>query len=172
MGRKAEREESVGNKKFGALSAVVLALTLLAVPLAQATEAERESYKEEVEPICKANTKANERILKGVRAKVRAGKLKAAARQFSRAAAALRKTHAELKAVPQPPADRARLTKWLQYVEIEATLFQKTAAKLKAGNKSAAQAMVIRLTQNANKANNQVLVFEFRYCRFEPSKFT
>ena len=161
----------MGKKSFGLLSAVVLALALLALP-AQAEEVTRESYKEAVEPICKANTKANERILKGVRGKVKAGKLKAAGRQFSRAATALRKTVKELRAVPRPPADEAKLIKWLKTVEEEANLFQKTAQKLKAGNKNGALAMVIRLEHNANVANNQVLGFEFHYCRFEPSKFT
>ncbi len=162
----------MGKKSIGLLSVVVLALAMLALPVAQAEEVTRESYKEAVEPICKANTKANERILKGVRGKVKAGKLKAAAGQFSRAATALRKTHGELKAVPQPPADQAKLTKWLKYVKEEANLFQKTANKLNAGNKNGALGMVIRLEHNANQANNQVLGFEFDYCRFEPSKFT
>ncbi|HEY5709928.1 MAG TPA: hypothetical protein VIS51_11085 [Solirubrobacterales bacterium] len=162
----------MGKKSFGLLSAVVLAMAMLVLPVAQADDAERQSYKEAVEPICKANTQANERILKGVRGKVRAGKLKAAAGQFSRAATALRKTHKELKAVPQPPTDQAKLAKWLKYVEEEANLFQRTAKKLNAGDKNGALAMVIKLEHNANLANNQVLGFEFRYCRFEPSKFT
>jgi hypothetical protein len=174
MGALPESQEggyAVGKKILGAMSAVVLALTTLAAPVAQA-EVTPESYKEAVEPICKSNTEANERILKGVRGEVKAGKLKVAAGQFARAATALKKTHGELKAVPQPPADQAKLTKWLGYVETEATLFQKMATKLRAGDKNGAQAMVLRLTRNANKANNLVLGFEFRYCRFEPSKFT
>ncbi len=172
MGMKAKKGRYVvGKKSFGAMSVAVLALTMLAAPVAQA-EVTRESYKEAVEPICKANTEANERILKGVRGKVKAGKLKAAGSQFARASTALKKTKGELEAVPQPPADQAKLTKWLGYVGTEATLFQKTATKLKAGDKNGAQAMVIRLTRNANQANSQVLAFEFRYCRFEPSKFT
>ena len=172
MGLNAKKGRcAVGKKSFGAASVVVLALSALITPVAQA-EVTRESYKEAVEPICKSNTEANERILKGVRGEVKSGKLKAAGTQFSRASAALSKTHGELKAVPQPPADQARLGKWLGYVKTEATLFQKTATKLKAGDKNGAQAMVILLNQNANKANNQVLGFEFRYCRFEPSKFT
>jgi hypothetical protein len=163
----------VGKKLFGVLSVVVLVLSMLAAPLAQAAEeVTREGYTEAVEPICKVNAEANEKILKGVRAKVKAGKLDAAARQFSRAATALRKTIKQLKAVPQPSADQAKLAKWLRYVEAEATLFEKTAKKLKADDRNGAQAMVIRLTHNANQANNQVLAFEFRYCRFEPSKFT
>jgi hypothetical protein len=162
----------VGKKSFGVLSVLVLAWTFLAVPFAQAAEVTRESYTEAVEPICKTNTQANERILKGVRSKVKAGKLKEAGTQFSRAATALKKTLAQLKAVPQPTADQAKLAKWLQYIGTEVTLFQKTATKLKAEDKAGAQAMVIRLTHHANQANNQVLGFEFRYCRFEPSKFT
>lgn len=159
-------------KMRSASIAVVLALALLAVPMAQATEVTRESYVAAVEPICKANTQANEKILKGVRGKVKAGQLKVAARQFSRAASALRKTITQLKAVPQPAADKTTLTKWLKYVSTEAELFESTAKELKANDKNAAFAMVIRLEHNAKQANNQVLDFEFRYCRFEPSKFT
>jgi len=162
----------VGKKSFAVISAVVLALTAVAVPLVQAEEVTRESYKEAVEPICKANTQANERILKGVRKEVKEGKLKPAGRKFARAATALRATVKELKAVPKPPEDAAKLTKWLKTVEEEANLFQQTANKLKAGNKNGALQMVIRLEHNANVANNQVLGFEFHYCRFEPSKFT
>src|SRR5204862_4925409 len=98
---------------------------MAAAPIARAEEVTRESYREAVEPICKANTQANERILKGVRADVRAGKLKAAGRQFGKAGAALKRTHAELKAVPQPPADATKLTKWLSLIGTEVTLFQK-----------------------------------------------
>lgn len=162
----------VGKKSFAVLTAVVMALTALAAPFAQAAEITRDEYKEQVEPICKANVQANEKILKGVRAKVKAGKLKAAGTQFSQAANALHKAVVQLKAVPQPTADEARLAKWLKYVQEEEGLFRKTASKLKAGDKNGAQAMVIRLTHNANQANNQVLPFEFKYCRFEPSKFT
>lgn len=151
---------------------MAVAVALLVVPLAFAAETTREAYAEAVEPICKANTQANEKILKGVRSKVKAGKLDAAASQFSKAASALRKAITQLKTVPQPTADEAKLAKWLKYVEEEASLFQKTAKKLSAGDKIGAQRMVIQLTRNANQANNQVLGFEFKYCRFEPSKFT
>jgi hypothetical protein len=170
MGTRGRKQ--VGKKIFAALSTVVLALAMLSGPFAEAAEVTRESYKEKVEPICKANTEANEKILKGVRSKVKAGKLKAAGAQFAKAGAALHKAIVQLKAVPQPTADQAKLAKWLKYVEEEESLFLKTAKKLKAGDKTGAQAMVIRLTHNANQANNQVLAFEFKYCRFEPSKFT
>jgi hypothetical protein len=154
-----------------ALTLAAAALLVAAVPAA-ATEVTRTTYTAQVEPVCKANSQANEKILKGVRGKVKAGKLDAAAAQFSAAAAALEKTLTELKGIPQPPADKAKLTKWLSYVKAEADLFEATAKKLAADDKAGAQAMVIRLTHNANLANNQTLGFEFDYCRFDPSQYT
>lgn len=151
-------------------SLVAVAVLLAAVP-ASATEAERAVYKEAVEPICKKNTEANEKILKGVRAKVKSGKYDVAAKQFLRAAKALKKTRAQLARVPKPEEDTAKLNKWLRYVKTEATLFESIARKLKKDEVTAAQKMVVRLVSNARQANNQVLDFEFRYCRFQPSKF-
>lgn len=162
----------VGKKSFAALTAGVLTLSMLASPFAVAAEVTRESYKEAVEPICKANTQANEKILKGVRRKVKSGKLKQAGKQFEKAGRALHRAIAQIRAVPQPSADKARLAKWLKYVGEEEKLFLKGAKQLKAGKKTAAQETVLKLNSNANKANNQVLPFEFKYCRFEPSKFT
>ncbi len=162
----------MGKKILAALGVVVLTLSMLASPLALAAEVTRESYKEAVEPICKTNTEANEKILKGVRQKVQKGQLKIAGTQFEKAGKALHKAIVQLKAVAQPTADQAKLAKWLKYVGEEEKLFLKGAKQLKEGNKTAAQATVIRLNHNANQANNQVLAFEFKYCRFEPSKFT
>lgn len=150
--------------------AMFLTLLLVAVP-SLAAEVTRESYKEVVEPICKANTEANEKILEGVRAKVKAGKLDAAAKQFRAAARALKRTRAQLVQVPKPPADVTRLTKWLGYVKTEIELFESVARKLSNDEKTAAQKMVVRLISTARQANNTVLEFEFRYCRFQPSKF-
>jgi hypothetical protein len=163
---------SVGKRILGAVGAFTLTWAMLAVPFAQATEMTRESYKAAVEPICKTNAEANERILKGVRKEVKEGKLKLAGTKFSKAATALHRTLLQLRAVEKPPADTTKLEKWLKDVALEVTLFQKTAKDLKDGNKAGAQAMVIKLTHNATQANNLVLGFEFHYCRFEPSKFT
>lgn len=154
-----------------ALILAAVSLALLA-PLAFAAEISRSEYVAKVEPICKVNAKANERILKGVRSLVRRNKLRLAAAKFAKAGAALKKTYRQLKAVPQPTADEARLAKWLRYVKIEADLFTRVAKKLRAGQRGAAQTLVNRLTRNANRANATVLAFNFRYCRFEPSKFT
>ena len=153
---------------------LILCVLSLLAPSAGAAEAEvtRTSYREAVEPICEANTEANERILAGVRHEVRAGRLRPAAAQFSRAARALERTIAELRAVAPPPADRSRLSRWLGKVSVEASLFERIASKLRAGQKAQAERMVVKLTNNANQANNVVTAFEFRYCRLEPSRFT
>lgn len=145
---------------------------LLAAPFAAGAEQTRESYTAQVEPICKVNVEASGRILEGVRGMVKAGKLKPAATQFSKAAQALKKTLNQLRAVAPPPADQARITKWLGFIKTEVELLERTAAKLKAGKKTAAQEMAVRLTSTVNQANNQVLAFEFKYCRADASQFT
>jgi hypothetical protein len=157
-----------GKKLILSLAAVLVLVAAVPSPAAETT---REAYVAAVEPICKANTEANERILDGVKQKVKAGKLAVAAKQVAAAAKALKVTRGKLLQVPQPAADTAVLTKWLGYVKTEVALFEAVARKLAGKETTAAQQMVVRLYSNARQANNQVLDFEFRYCKFQPSKF-
>ena len=157
-------------RKAIALSLTAALLLAIAVPAAMALT--RDEYKTQVEPICKKNSEANDKILKTVRKEVKEDKLKTAGAKFIKASNALNTTYNELKAVEQPAEDAAKLTKWLGYVKTEADLFKSAGNALKAGNKSKAQQFVNKLTQNANKANAEVLAFNFRYCKFEPSKYT
>jgi hypothetical protein len=152
------------------LSLAAVAVLLAAVP-ALAAEVTPDEYKAQVEPICKANTQANEKILQGVRENVKKGKLSKASRQLAAAAKALKKTRGELLQVPTPSADAARLTKWLAGVKTEVELLEAASRKLAKGEKNGASRMVIRLKTNATKTNNLVLSYEFRYCKFEPQKF-
>jgi hypothetical protein len=154
------------------LAAVGAMALLLAAPLALGAEQTRESYTAAVEPICKSNAEASDRILDGVKQEVRQGKLKVPASKFTKAAAALKKTLRQLEGVPKPSADEAKLDKWLGLIKTEVELFERTAKKLKAGDKNGAQTMAVRLTSTVNRANNQVLAFEFRYCRVDPSQYT
>jgi hypothetical protein len=152
------------------------ALLALASPYASAEEPAfeqtRESYVAAVEPICQANVRASGRILAGVEAEVRHDKLKPAAAKFAKAAGALKKTWRQLSAVPQPSADEAKLGKWLGYIEAETELLQRTAKRLRAGDKVGALRMSIHLTVTVNHANIQVVAFEFHYCHADPSQFT
>src|SRR4051794_23962819 len=81
--------------------------------IAAADTAERDAYKEQVEPICKKNQQESDRYLKGVKDLVKKNKLKQAGTNFAKAANALEKAQKQLAAVPQPPADAAKLSKWL-----------------------------------------------------------
>lgn len=149
-----------------------LFVALVLAATAFAAEVSRAEYKAAAEPICKSNTQANERILAGVRKEVKQGRLKPAAAKFAKASTALKKALRELEGVPRPTADEARLAKWFALVKVEAELFATAGKKLQAGDKPGAEHIVTKLTQNANKANLEVLPFGFRYCRLEPAKFT
>jgi len=154
----------------GALAALLL-LLVSSLAIAADLEEERSSYRDQVEPICKQNREANERVLKGVKQNIKNGKLKLAGTQFAKGAAALKKARTQLAAVPKPAADSARLTKWLGYVKTEIELFEKVSKKLKAGDKHGAQRMALQLTSTVNKANNTVLAYEFKYCKVQTSQF-
>ena len=156
----------------GVAALLVLALGAGAALGVTSPEQTRETYVAQVEPICKRNTKANERILAGAEKKVKKGKLKVAARQFTQAATAFTKAVKQIKAVPQPVADTTKLAKWTRYLETETKLLRKIGKALKAGNKSKAQTLSVKLTHNGNLANNAVLGFDFNYCLIESSRFS
>jgi len=163
---------SKGKMKFLSLALLGAVMMMLAAPFAQGAEQTRETYKEKVEPICKVNSEASGRILKGVKKEVQQGKLKPAAVKFEKAAKALKQALTGLKGVPPPTADQSKITQWLKMIGEEVKLFEGTAKKLKAGNKSGAQAMSLKLTSTANRANNLVVGFEFNYCKVDTSKFS
>ena len=152
--------------------ALVTAAAFLAIVSFAYAETSRTEYKEKVEPICEKSTKANEKTLHGVEAEVKKGKLKRPARAFATAAKALKSTLAELKAVPEPEADQATLSKWFGYIGKEVGYFEAVSKKLKQGNKNAAEKMVIKLKHNVELANDTVLGFEFHYCKGNTAKFS
>jgi hypothetical protein len=157
------------SKLFATTLVALLATAAIALAAAEQT---RESYVAQVEPICKQNTTANEQILAGVRKKIKKGQLSVAAGQFAKASTAFGKAVKQIKAVPQPAADQAKLGKWLGYLEGETKLLSEIGKALKAGKKSQAQTLSIKLTHNSNLANNAVLGFEFNYCLIDSSRFS
>ena len=74
--------------------------------------------------------------------------------------------------VPQPVADKAKLTKWVGYLEDETKLLGEIGKALKGGNKAKAQSLSVKLTQNGRLANNAVLGFDFNYCLIDSSRFS
>jgi hypothetical protein len=159
---------------LGTLLASVASLLVFA-SFAVADTAERETYKAAVEPICKSNKAAADRLLGPVKDLVRKDKLKQAGQAFTKAATELEKTQKKLAVVPQPPEDAAKLGKWLSEIKAEVSLMRTIAANFnkntKAG-KSKATSLAVKLQNNATKANNNVIVFSFNYCKIDPSKYT
>jgi hypothetical protein len=149
-----------------------VALALAVVPAAGAAETTRDEYVARVEPICKRNTEVNERIFAGAKEEVKEGRLKLASTHFAKAETALKKTIRQLKAVPRPAADEAKLGKWLGYLETEASYLGRIGKALAAGQKGEAQTLSVRLDRNSNLANDSVLAFGFDYCRLEASRFS
>jgi hypothetical protein len=154
------------------IAALLSACALLAPIAAAALEGPRADYREQVEPICRANTEANEHILRGVRSNVRKGKLKPAGRQLLEASTALRGALAELRKVPRPAADAKRLSEWLSLLSNQADLLQKAGKALIAGNRHRAGTLVTKLSNGARRANALVVSFEFRYCRLDASRYS
>ena len=159
-------------KRIVAILSGSLIIALVLAASAFAAEVSRDEYKEAAEPICQASAKANEQILSGVKKEVKQGMLKVPATKFAQASKEQARTLKKLEALPQPAEDEARLAKWFGYLKIEAELFEQAGRKLKAGDKPGAEHVFAKLTPNANKANNQVLPLQFRYCRLEPQKFS
>jgi hypothetical protein len=174
--RGTDQMKTVGrsSKLVVSAAAALLMLALCAATALAVTSAEqtRESYVAEVEPICKTNTKANERLLGGVKKQVKEGKLKAAAGKVSTASASSASTLKKLKQVLQPPADAAKLKKWFGFLEKEQKLLGELSSALKAENKSRVQLLTVQLTHNGNQANTTVLSFEFNYCLIPTSQFS
>jgi hypothetical protein len=154
------------------ISAVLAVAVLAVVPAVHAAELTRTGYKEAVEPICRRDTEANERIFAGAKDEVKAGKLKLASTHFARARTALEKTVRQLAAVPEPPADEAKLARWLGYLGTESAYIGRIGKALAQGQKGRAQTLSVQLNRNSNLANNAVLAFGFDYCRLDPSRFS
>lgn len=152
--------------KLSALLALAVLVASAAIAVADTT---RDDYVATVEPICKKNADANNRILKGVHKLVKQNKLKPAGAKFLKASAALTTTQKQLAAVPQPSADAAKLTKWLGYIKTEAALLKKAGKALKAGNKNKASNYIVTLDHDTNLANTTVVTFHFHYCVGKPS---
>lgn len=158
-----------------AIWAAALAL-LAATPLARAEEGPtRDQYREQVEPICKANTEANKRILRNVTHKARSrvpAKMRQAGRQFIHASAAFGKAMKKLAAVPRPVADAPRLHKWFRQLGIVRQKLRKLGVALKRREEIKASHESIRVERASNAANNFSFVFEFHYCKLNRSRFS
>jgi hypothetical protein len=151
--------------------AVAVFVVLVAATAAQgAEEPTREAYVAAVEPICKRDREAAEKILAGTNEAIRAGRLKSAGRRLIRASRRFGATIVDLVAVPRPPADEAKLQKWFKFLRILRDRLRQTGVYYKQGERLKATYETIAAERTANAANNVSFSFKFRYCRLTRSR--
>lgn len=144
-----------------------LAATLLAVvPAAAGAEQTRETYKAQVEPICEANRKENQRIMAGARQRVNKGDLETAGKQFIRASGSIAEMAKQLDAVPAPVGDERRVSRWLQHIRLLKTRLHNVGKYFKEGEEIKGTHESILAERAGLSANNTSIVFHFRACRF------
>jgi hypothetical protein len=156
------------------LGVALFAVVLLISPSAVAEEGlpGRTEYVERVEPICEQGTDASDRILDGVRDKVKNDRLSSAGHQFLRAADAFGKTIERVDAVPRPSADEPRLRRWIDLLRKVAQGLHAIGIDLQRGDRVRANHDAIRAERSGNAANNAGFAFNFHSCRLRSSMFS
>jgi hypothetical protein len=152
---------------LGTLVAIV-AVMLVIAPLADGEEPAqtRESYKVAVDPLCKANREANERIMAGARERVNKDQLKPAGKQFIRLSESFGGLIKQLTPVPAPPADAHRVERWFDSMRLLKQRLRNVGKYYKAEEKIKATHESILAERSGISANNTSIVFHFTYCRF------
>ena len=153
---------------------ITLFLTVALVAAATATAAEaptRDEYVEQLEKVCKPDAEATQRAMKGVRADVRAERLKVAAKKFAKATAIFGGTVKEISKVTRPEADATRLSKWFTYLNRQSSYLGQITEQLRQEHAIKAQRLTARFIHNGNLANNVVLAFGFNWCSFKFSRY-
>jgi hypothetical protein len=151
--------------KLGVFAAIVL-VTLAVAPLARGEEQTRESYKAQVEPICQANRKANEKIMSGARERVNKDKLKPAGKQFIRLSESFGTLVGRLGKVPPPSTDGHRIDRWLEIMRQLQVRLRLVGKYYGEGGKIKGNHEGVLAERSAISANNTTIVLHFHYCRF------
>jgi hypothetical protein len=155
----------------GAIALALCALAAILAAGAGAAEPTRPQYVAELEKICKPDSEATQRAVRGTRADVRAERLRAAATKVAKAQRIFSHTVSAISTVPRPGADRVTLARWFAALEREAVALERTAAALRAEDVARFQRVWANFIHEGNKANNVVVSFGFNYCVFKPSRF-
>lgn len=159
--------------KPGTAALVVVATLAVAAPAFGIGEPPSEAeYVATVEPICKRDRQAAERILRGARDNINAGRLRVAGNQLIRASKRFGATIGELVAVPRPPASEVKLQKWFKFLRIVKTRLAATGKLYKEGRELEATHESIRTEKSGNAANNVSFSLGFRDCRMSRSRFS
>jgi hypothetical protein len=150
---------------LGILAAIAV-VTLAVAPLAHGEEQTRESYTARVEPLCKTNRKANERIMAGARERINKDEFEPVGKQFVRVSESFGGLIKRLATVPPPPADDHRIERWFEQMRLLKTRLRTVGKYYKAGEEIKAAHESILAERSGISANNIGIVFHFRFCRF------
>ena len=153
------------------LAAIVVAMLVFAPP-APGEEQTRAGYVAQVEPICERDTLRSRRVLRGAQRRIKKQRLAPAGRQFLRVSKTFGGAIRRIARVPRPPADAARLRKWLKFLRIVRFRLRRLGKTLLEGERIKSTHASIHLERSANAANNVGFVFEFTYCRLTRSHFS
>jgi hypothetical protein len=162
-----------GRKHRGvSVAATALAATLLVATAVLAAEPPtRDEYVARLEKDCKPGAEETQRAMKGARADIKAERLAVAAGKFARATRIFGGTVRVIAAVPRPPADTAKVSKWFDYLKRQESYLGQITAQLRADHAIPAQRLTARFIHSGNLANNVVLAFGFDYCSFKFSRY-
>ncbi len=152
-----------------------IALVLLAALLAGVAFAgggpTRGEYVSQLEAICRPDSEATERAMRGVRDDVDAGRTVLAAGKFGKGARIFGGTVRAMKPVARPASDVERLRQWFVYLGRQQSYLKEVTVQLEADRVIKAQRAIARFIHNGNLANNAVLAFGFNYCDFRFSRY-
>jgi hypothetical protein len=151
---------------------LALLVALGAVSASGAAEAPgRPEYVKRLETICKPGSEATQRAVRGVKAEVRAERLRLAAPKVVRAKSVFAHTVSLIAKVPRPPADRPTLARWFATLRGETTALGRTAAALRADDVALFERAWSDFVHAGARANNVVVSFGFDYCAFKSTRF-
>jgi hypothetical protein len=152
------------------VAAMVIAFALIA-ELSFAAEVSRPQYVAQLERICKPDSKATQRAVRGTRGLVRTEHLPRAAPKVAKARRIFANSVKKIARVPRPGADRTTLARWFRALRVETRALRHTAAALRNDDVARFQRVWADFIHTGNKANNVVVSFGFNYCNFKPSRF-
>jgi hypothetical protein len=146
--------------------AVIIVVLLAAASSAHAEEQTRETYKAQVEPLCKANREVNERVMTGARKRINKREFEPVGKQFIRVSTTFGSLIPRIAAVPPPVGDERRVERWLEQMRLLKTRLRGTGKYYREDEEIKAAHEAILAERSGIAANNISIVFKVRFCRF------
>jgi hypothetical protein len=145
--------------------AALVATLAVALP-AHGAEQTKESYMERIEPLCKANRVANERIMSGARQRIKRKRFVPVGRQFVRVSGSFGKLIRRLAPVPPPVGYERTVQRWVKFMRLIEQRLLRVGRLYKAGEDIKAAHASILAERAGVSANNISIALKVRECRF------